>query len=54
MTPGLVLDGVVAVLLVAMIIHCIALRRRIAGPRGGQDRFAKRIETFNAATARAG
>ena len=53
MTAGLVLDGVIAVLLVAMIFCCLAFYRRLGELRGSRSEFAALIESFSAATERA-
>ncbi len=53
MTAGLVLDGVIAVLLVAMIFCCLAFYRRLGELRGSRGEFAALIKSFSAATERA-
>ncbi len=54
MTAGLVLDGVIAVLLVAMIFCGLAFYRRLGELRDSRGEFAALIESFSAATERAG
>ena len=53
MTVGLVLDGVISVLLVAMIFCCLAFYRRLGELRGSRGEFAALIKCFSAATERA-
>lgn len=53
MTVSLILDGVVAVLLVATIAYCVILNRRLAAMRGNQDEFRRIVASFNEATTRA-
>lgn len=53
MTVALALDSVIALLLVATIVYCVILNRRLGELRGNQGEFIKLIESFNAATERA-
>ena len=49
----LILDGLVIVLLVATIIYCVLLNRRLAAMRRNEDELQLLIASFNQATARA-
>lgn len=51
--PGLLLEGLVAVLLLATIVYCAILYRRLAGLRGGQQEMRQLIAEFDEATGRA-
>ncbi len=51
--PGLVLEGLVAVLLLATIVYCAILYHRLAGLRGGQEEMQRLVAEFDKATARA-
>ncbi len=53
MTLGVVLDGVVAVLLVAMIVASILFNRRLSELRARHGKFATLIASFGVATERA-
>ncbi len=53
MTVALALDRLIAVLLVATIVYCVILNRRLGELRGNRDEFLKLIESFGAATERA-
>lgn len=53
MSFGIILELVTAALLVATIVACFALHRRVAALRGAQDEMKRSIEDFNAAAIRA-
>ena len=49
----LILDGLVIVLLVATIVYCALLNRRLGAMRRNEDELQLLIASFNQATARA-
>jgi len=49
----LILDGLVIVLLVATIVYCVLLNRRLGAMRRNEDELQLLIASFNQATARA-
>ncbi len=53
MTFGLVLEGLVALLMVATIVFCFRLNRRLASLRGVQAEMKGLVASFVAATERA-
>jgi len=53
MTVGLVVEGLVAILLVAAIYYCIILNRRLTKLRDGQDEFTGLVMELNESTRRA-
>lgn len=53
MSFGIVLELVTAALLVATIVACFALHRRVAALRGAQAEMNRSIEAFTAAAIRA-
>ena len=53
MTPTLVLDGLVAILLAVTITYCVVLSKRLGELRRGREAFEKLIVELNEATARA-
>ncbi len=50
---GLLLDGVVAVLLIATIVYCIVLYRQLSRVRNAQQEMHALIASFDHATSRA-
>jgi len=53
MTVGLLLEGLVAVLLVATIYYCVILNKRLSKLRDGQDEFTGLVQELNDSTRRA-
>lgn len=53
MDTGLILDGLLAILLVATIIYCALLYRRLGQLRKGQSELPGMVAEFNQATERA-
>lgn len=53
MSPALILEGLVAVLLVITVVYCAVLDRRLRALRAGQDGLKALIEGLDAATQRA-
>lgn len=53
MTPMLLLEGVVAILLVVTITYCFVLSRRLGELRRGREAFEKLVVELNEATTRA-
>lgn len=53
MTASLVLDGLIAVLLVATIAYCALLSRKLQALRRNNDELRRVIASFDAATAKA-
>jgi hypothetical protein len=52
-TLSFILDGAVAILLVATIFYCILLNRRLAALRRNEDELRNAVASFNEAAARA-
>lgn len=53
MTVGLILEGLVAILLVATVYYCVLLNRRLSNLRDGQEEFTTLVIELNEATRRA-
>ena len=53
MTVGLLLEGLVALLLVATIYYCVILNKRLSKLRDGQDEFTGLVQELNVSTRRA-
>ncbi len=53
MTLSFILDGAVAILLVATIFYCILLNRRLGALRWNEDELRSAVASFNEAAARA-
>ncbi len=53
MTISVIADGLVAILLVATIVCCVVLNRRLSGLRRNEAELMALIARFNEATARA-
>ena len=53
MTPALILDGLVAALLLATVIYCFILNRRLSVMRDAQSEMSNLISEFNVAIEQA-